>query len=156
MTQGIQKTEKNHRHLAIAIIVCLLGAGSFLYWKQAHAAEPASEPAAVEEVAPATEPAPAADESSTAGRVSRAFGYLFSGDASNIVAEVNEDLEQRQKAADERDAQLTEREAALSKAETDVSQKRDEVLRRIDEVNAQREALTACVLKAIGGEEHAE
>ena len=130
-----------------------------ILWSQsANAAEPPAPPV-IEEVAPADaeEPVPATDqESSTAGRVSKAFGYLFSGDASNIVAEVNDALEQREKEVSDREEQAAAEAERLSKFRADLDTREAAVAQQKDQLTAQREALTACVLEAIGGEKHAE
>jgi hypothetical protein len=131
---------------------------AIMWSQQANAAEPPAPPV-VEEVAPADaeEPVPATDqESSTAGRVSKAFGYLFSGDASNIVAEVNDALEQREKEVADREEQAKAEAERLDTIRSDLDAREAAVSQQKDRLTAQREALTACVLAAIGEDTHEE
>jgi hypothetical protein len=133
---------------AIVAMVCLL------LWQQQAQAATDDVPVPVEQVAEeaAEESAPEASEPGVTDRAKKAFGFLFHGDATDIVAEVNDELEQRLAAVAEQEAALAQREIDLREAEIAVAEEKDEARAYSDAIKAKHEALTACILQAIGGD----
>lgn len=140
---------KNVRRIVGIIAGAVVLYGGLFFYQKAHADESSDVPVAEEQVAEAE---PLVSKDSTSSRVSKAFGFMFSGDASQIVAEVNDDLERRTVEAEAREAAILKREQELFEAESAVAAAKDKAQDRVDEVNRQREALTACVLGAIGAQ----
>ncbi len=129
----------------------------FLWMERSATADDGAAPV-VEQVAeepaeePVEEPAPEDSDPGVTDRAKKAFGFLFHGDATEIVAEVNDDLEDRMKALAEREAALAQRELDLRESEIAVAEEKDEARAYSDAIKAKHEALTACILQAIGGE----
>lgn len=125
----------------------------FLWMEHRAAADDGAAPAPVEVVdEPVEEPLPAPSEPGVTDRAKKAFGFLFHGDATDIVAEVSDELDQRIAAVAAQEAALAEREAQLRDAEIAVSDEKDEARAYSDAIKAKHEALTACILQAIGGD----
>ena len=126
----------------------------FLWMEHRAAADEGAAPQATVEVTGdiVEEPLPEHSDPGVTDRAKKAFGFLFHGDATDIVAEVNDELEQRMADVAAKEAALAEREAQLRESEIAVSEEKDEARAYSDAIKAKHEALTACILQAIGGD----
>lgn len=124
---------------AIVVYACV-----FLFMQnQAQAAEPAPPADVTVEVAEEPVEAPS--------RLKQAFGFLFDGDATAIVAEYERALASKAAELDSRAAAIAEREIELAEAEAATAQAKDETSAYRDAIKAKHDALTACVLQAMQG-----
>lgn len=132
------------RIVGVIVAAAVVYACVFLFMQnQAQAAEPAPPTDVTAEVVEEPVEAPS--------RLKQAFGFLFDGDATAIVAEYEQALASKAAELDSRSAAITEREIELADAEASVAAAKEETQAYRDAIKAKHDALTSCVLQAMKG-----